>query len=133
MTVPEGKSHTDGATLLERIHADRLTEEGRVTEFRNEEITMNQKQGSLPVQEYRSGTTKAAIWRNDVQKGDRTVVQYSVKFERSYYDKQSQQWKQTDYFFPDDLPDLELVTRKAFEFVRLSQSQPEADMASAGT
>ena len=94
---------------------------------------MSQQQKSPPIKEFRVGTIKAAIWRNEVQQGDRTVVQYSVKVQRSYYDQEHKEWKPTEFFFPADLPKLQLVAAKAFEFVSLNEEDIDADAASAGT
>ena len=87
-------------------------------------------QPKQPIKEFRVGSIKAAIWRNDVQQGERTVVQYSVKVQRSYYDKDSKQWKPTDFFFPNDLPRLQLVVAKAFEYVSLNGDEADADATS---
>ena len=76
---------------------------------------------SQPDKEFRAGTISAAIWRNEVEKEGRTVVQHSVRVQKRYRD-QSGEWKTTTYFFPADLPKLRLVVEKAFEYVSLQES-----------
>ena len=51
-----------------------------------------------PVEEVRIGSIKAAIWRNETEKG----VRYSVTFEKSYKDS-SGKWQSTSSFSESDL------------------------------
>ena len=62
------------------------------------ETTQQPKQ--RPVQEVKAGMAKAAIWRNETDKGPR----YSVTFQRLY--KDGDNWKTTASFNPRDLLDL---------------------------
>ena len=75
-----------------------------------------------PDKEFRAGTVTAAIWRNEVEKDGRTVVQHTVRVQKRYRDA-SGEWKTTEYFFPNDLPKLRLVVEKAFEHVSLKGSE----------
>lgn len=81
-------------------------------------------QPTKPVKEFRAGTIKAAVWRNEVQDGDRTAVRYSVRIQKRF--KRDGEWHETDYYFPEDLPKLRLVADKAYEYVALSESEDEA-------
>lgn len=84
---------------------------------------MNQQQGNQPIKEFRvRGRITAAIWRNEVQQNGRTVVQHSIKVQRSYKDKGTGDWKTTDYFRPQDLPCLILAAQEAFRFVSLVEA-----------
>ena len=76
-----------------------------------------------PDKEFRAGTIKAAIWRNEVEQDGRTVVQYSVRIQKRFHDQKSGEWKTTEYFFPTDLPKLSLVVSKAFEYVSLKENE----------
>ena len=60
-----------------------------------------------PVDEVRLGTIKAAIWRNDGEKGAR----YSVTFERLY--KDGSEWKTSSSFGRDELLLLAKVADRA--------------------
>ena len=60
-----------------------------------------------PASEVRLGTIRAAIWRNDGEKGAR----YSVTFERLY--KDGSDWKTSSSFGRDDLLLLAKVADRA--------------------
>ena len=81
------------------------------------------QEANRPVKEFRAGTIKAAVWRNEVQDGDRTAVRYSVRIPKRF--KRDGEWHETDYYFPEDLPRLRLVTDKAYEYVTLRESEDD--------
>jgi hypothetical protein len=64
-----------------------------------------------PVDEVRLGTIRAAIWRNDGEKGAR----YSVTFERLY--KEGSEWKTSSSFGRDELLLLAWPTGHTQEFL----------------
>lgn len=68
-----------------------------------------------PIKTVRAGNVRAAIWANY---GDDDRVYHSVSVTRSYRDGDT--WKDSTVFGRDDLPKVELVTRKAFEFISLN-------------
>ncbi|MBU1985345.1 hypothetical protein KJ815_13180, partial [bacterium] len=78
-----------------------------------------------PVMEFRAATIKAAIWAERRQEQGRTVIRYTVKIQKRYFDKNSNEWRTTEYFFPNDLPRLCLVAAKAFEYTALRESAEE--------
>ena len=80
------------------------------------------KQGNPPVEEFEAGTIRASIWRNELAQNGRTVIRYSIKIEKQYRQKQTGEWASTDQYFPEDLPKLQLVATKAFEYVSLKSS-----------
>lgn len=80
---------------------------------------MTQQTTQQPVKVFRAGAISAAIWRNEVEQDGRTVVRHSVRPQKRYRDKDTGEWHDTDYYFPEDLPKLELVTRKAYEYITL--------------
>lgn len=80
----------------------------------------------LPIKEFKSGGVKAAIWRKDVDRDGRTFARYSVRIQKSYRDK-SGAWQNTQYYDRADLPDIVLVTWKAYEFISLKESQEGPD------
>ena len=89
---------------------------------------MSEKQTpQQPVKEFRAGTISAAIWRNEKQDAERTVVQHSVRIQKRYRDSNTGEWKTSDYFFAGDLPKLLLVTQKAYEFITLHESDNSFD------
>ena len=62
-----------------------------------------------PTKEFRAGTVKAAVWKEQREEGGRSTARYSVKIEKRYFDEASKEWRNTDYFFANDLPRLRLV------------------------
>ncbi|MCH7720068.1 MAG: hypothetical protein IH988_03640 [Planctomycetes bacterium] len=70
-----------------------------------------------PIKVIRLGSVNASIWRNESKKGGRTTTWHSVRVCRSYREKETDDWKETEYFNPGDLLNLEHVTRRAFEFI----------------
>jgi len=83
------------------------------------------EQSNKPIKEFRAGTLRAAIWKEDRQDAGRQTARFSVKIEKRYFDETSKEWRNTDYFFANDLPRLCLVAERAFEFIVLGESQDE--------
>ena len=80
-------------------------------------------QNIQPAKEFRAGAISASVWTNEDPQQDGSVrVRHSVKIQKRYRDKDGA-WQDSDYFFPEDLPKLELVVRKAFEFISLKESK----------
>lgn len=80
--------------------------------------TNNQSVNKKPVKTYQAGKIKAAIWESKDEEGR---LHYSVTFTKSY--KQDGQWKESNSFFPDELPRLVLVSNQAFQFIVLKESE----------
>ena len=81
------------------------------------------QQTQKPTKEFRAGTIKAAVWKQQQEEGARSTIHYSVKIEKRYFDEASKEWRNTDYFFANDLPRLRLVAERAFEFITLHESE----------
>lgn len=77
-----------------------------------------------PIREFRAASIKAAIWGEEREEEGRRVVRHTVKIQKRYLDKNSGEWRTTEYFFPNDLPRLCLVAEKAFEYIALTASSP---------
>jgi len=84
--------------------------------------------GSGPVKEFRVGAVSAAIWRNESQVHGRLVTRHSVKVHKRYFDKQEQVFRNSEYLFPNDLPRLQVVVQKAFEFCMLKESEEVSEL-----
>ncbi len=77
----------------------------------------SQQPKQRPVHEVKAGMAKAAIWRNETEKGPR----YSVTFQRLYKDGDS--WKSTSSFNPRDLLDLIECSVFAAKWIREETSE----------
>jgi hypothetical protein len=92
-----------------------FSEEGAMdSEFTTQNIMAKQ----TPINEVRLGAIKAAIWKNDTDKG----VRYNVTFSRIY--KDGDDWKSTDSFGRDDLLVLGKVADLAHSWIH-EQGQEE--------
>jgi len=81
------------------------------------------QQAQKPTKEFRAGTIKAAVWKEQREEAGRATARYSVKIEKRYFDEESKEWRNTDYYFANDLPRLRLVAERAFEFIVLHESE----------
>ena len=80
-------------------------------------------ENNVPIKEFRAGQIKASVWENEKKNGKGETVKYlSVNIEKSYKDKEGN-WKTSSTYFCEDLPKLQLVTAKAFEYISLTESQ----------
>jgi len=62
-----------------------------------------------PVKKYRASGIEVAIWQNEKS--------YSVSFKKSYYDKQAEDWKDSDFLFDNELPILSMLLQFAFAWI----------------
>lgn len=69
------------------------------------------EQHTQPVQTYRYGKIKAAIWANETEHG----TMYKVTFLRLY--KDGDQWKNATSFGRDDLPLIAKLAHKAHSWI----------------
>lgn len=64
-----------------------------------------------PVKEIRIGLVKGVIWANETEQG----VRHNLTLSRLY--KDGDRWKESPSFGRDDLPLLQLVIGRAFEWI----------------
>jgi len=69
-----------------------------------------------PAFEQRLGAIKATVWAN--QNDGKTF--YSTSIVRSY--KDGEEWKETTSFGRDDLPKVQILAQKAYEFICISKN-----------
>jgi len=79
----------------------------------NEKTSENQ-----PYQKFVAGGVSATIWSNKAEKEGKEIEYKTISIERSYKDKEDN-WRKTSSMRLSDLPKVELVSRKAFEFLTL--------------
>ena len=82
---------------------------------------MNQQK---PIKNFRAGKIQASIWKNEKDRDGKTILQHSVHIQKQFRNDDGD-YQDTDYFFPNELPELELVTRKAYEYIKLKESESE--------
>jgi len=74
-----------------------------------------------PFKTFRAGKMSLALWQREVEQEDRTYVQYSIKIQKRYREKQTDEWKTAEYLYASDLPNLIICALKAFEFISLTE------------
>ena len=72
---------------------------------------------------FRIDNIGAAVWAEKMQKDGKTYIKYSVKIQKHFRKPNESEYKPTNYYFKDDLPKLQLVTAKAYEFICLQTSK----------
>ena len=80
-----------------------------------------------PFKTFRAGKMSVALWRNEVEQEDRIYVQYSLRIQKRYRDKQTNEWKTAEYLYPTDLPHLIICAQTAFESIALTEVDNNAD------
>lgn len=79
-----------------------------------------------PIKEFRIGRIQVAIWKNESEENGKTIVKHSIRIQKSFRDEDGE-YKDTNNYFPDELPKLSLAVSKAFEFIALKERNPEDD------
>lgn len=82
-------------------------------------------QSKAPVEVFRAGCAKVAIWENESKDG---TVFHNTTVAKVYMDA-SKKWQETNQFNVRDLPKLILAAQKAYEFVMLSQQNEDKEAA----
>ena len=79
-----------------------------------------------PKKEFRAGSVRATLWENEREKNGQKFTVASVQIERRYRDKEGE-WRSSASFGKTDLPLLQLVAAKAFEFLTVSERDPNGE------
>lgn len=85
----------------------------------------------IPEQEFRAGVVVATIWRVPVAQAGTRYDQFKIQVLKRYKDDKDGVWKTTSYFQPHELPKLELLARKAFEYTTLRTKDTRVDEQAA--
>ena len=76
---------------------------------------------NLPEKKFRAGAISATIWRNQITTKDGQDREVrTVSFQRSYKDKDTDEWKTTSSLRAMDLPKAVVVLNKAYEYLVLN-------------
>ena len=77
-----------------------------------------------PVKVFKAGAVEAAIFENERTVGGRKLKMHNVVFKRSYKDKDGK-WQHTDSFGINDVPKVELLSKKSYEFMAMGDRAEE--------
>jgi hypothetical protein len=78
------------------------------------------------IKSFSAGRVRAAVWRNEEQRDRHTVLRFSVRVQK----QKDREYPDTGHYCENDLADLELVIRKAREFIRLRESEARTKIGS---
>jgi len=77
-----------------------------------------------PAKSFRAGAVEAAIFENERTVGGKKLKMFNVVFRRSYKDKDGN-WQNSDSFGINDVPKVELLLKKSYEFVLVGERAEE--------
>jgi hypothetical protein len=77
-----------------------------------------------PVKSFRAGAVEAAIFENERTVGGKKLKMSNVVFRRSYKDKDGN-WQNSDSFGINDVPKVELLLKKSYEFMLVGERAEE--------
>jgi len=83
-----------------------------------------------PIKVFTFGALKAAVWADSRVVNNSIVEMHSVKIDRTYKDKESNEWKHTDTFHAEDLPKLAVLATEVYKWLRLRSFEPESEQNS---
>ena len=87
---------------------------------------MPNSENERPIKEFRIGGIKVAIWSKEVEQGGQTSVRHSIRIQKRFK-PEGADWRDTDYYFPEELPKVRLLIDRAYEFVsNLKEGNPES-------
>ncbi len=88
---------------------------------------MTQQNTTKPVRTIRCANVTASVWRAKGKKNGRTTVRHTVRIQKRY--RRGDEYENTDYYFPDDLPKLAMVAQEAFRFITLKENTNSEEVA----
>jgi hypothetical protein len=77
-----------------------------------------------PVQTYRLHGISASIFANNVKSNGEDTVFYKVSIQRTYRD--GEEFRTTNSFGRDDLPSVEFLAQRAWEYIQQAESSSDA-------
>ena len=93
---------------------------------------MSTSPANRPIKEFRVRNLSLAIWQNEGTRDGRPVTLHSITLNKRYRDQETDQWKDSSSFFPDDLPRLRLLLDRAYEHILLRDTSPASDPGEPG-
>ena len=82
--------------------------------------------GRQPVAKFKHGCAEAAIFENEISKGEKTFRLKKIVFQKNYLDRDDK-WQTTSSLDVNDVPKAILVLSKAYEFVTRAKGTKESE------
>jgi len=81
---------------------------------------------------FRSGPIKAAVWLRTVTRDGKDTQIHSVKISKSYRNKESRKWENTQHLFLSDLPRAAMLMAEVWRHYGVSTHEPETQSDEMG-
>ena len=86
----------------------------------------NQEPKGKPVATYRAGAMSASVWSNNATDSHgQPVERLSVTVQKRIKDPETEEYRTVKSLFDRDIPRLQMVAQKAFEFMMLRSDEPD--------
>lgn len=84
---------------------------------------MENEKRKAPVKVLRCGSVEIAIWLHKTERDGRMIDVPTAKISRSFKNKETGQWENTDFLQSEDLPKVALLATEAYKFLKLKSSE----------
>ena len=83
--------------------------------------------GKYPEKQFKAGRgISAAVWKHESDENGKNRVRFSIGIQKSYYDKATGQWKNSELFVsPGEAHSLITLLQKSFEFCVLDKQNED--------
>jgi len=86
---------------------------------------MQDREKQKPIRVARCGGVKAAVWLSTANKDGKDVDVPRIKIQKSYKDRNTGEWVNTDWLYLDDLPKLVEAAEEIYRHFRVSSEEPD--------
>jgi hypothetical protein len=87
----------------------------------NNVVRTIEKSGNSPEKKFRAGAISATVWKNKGQRDNGEETEFNtISVDRRYADKDGN-WQSTNSLRTNDLPKLQAVLRKAYDYLVLNE------------
>jgi hypothetical protein len=76
-----------------------------------------------PLNVFKCGPIRVAIWLDSRIIDDAVVEIHSIRIDKSYKDKDGNEWKYTNTFNVEDLPKVAVLAMEVYKFLRVKTSE----------
>ena len=90
---------------------------------KNNVVRTIEKSGNAPEKKFRAGAISATVWVNKGQNGQGEETEFrTIAVDRNYTDKEGK-WHTTNSLRVNDLPKLQAVLRRAYDYLVLNEQE----------
>ncbi len=102
---------------MEKTNVARAVKMARTNVVNREVVNREVISSNLPEKKFRAGAISATVWLNQGTNKEGEATEYrTISIERNYTDKEGK-WHTTNSMRIGDLPKLNVVTQKAYEYL----------------